>query len=145
MKWQIVAAGEPSLAYAREGVADYAARLRHYGSFSLAFVKAGTPAETAARLWKASEGGLRVLLDERGGLWSTSDFVSRVRDWENRSVRKVSFLIGASDGHREEDRQAADMVLALSPLTMQHELALVVLLEQLYRVMTIKRGEPYHR
>jgi len=62
-----------------------------------------------------------------------------------RGVKRMSFLIGASDGHTEELRQQADFVWALSSLTMQHELALLVLTEQLYRIETMKKGEPYHR
>ena len=57
----------------------------------------------------------------------------------------MSFLIGAADGHTAELRKSCDMVLSLSSLTMQHELALVVLLEQRYRIASLRTGEPYHR
>ena len=60
-------------------------------------------------------------------------------------LKKVAFLIGGADGHPPELRERCDEIWSLSRMTMQHELALVVLLEQLYRVFTIKRGEPYHR
>ncbi len=60
-------------------------------------------------------------------------------------VKTVAFLIGAADGHTQELRDTCDMVLSLSTLTMQHELALIVLLEQLYRLACIKSGSPYHR
>ena len=50
-----------------------------------------------------------------------------------------------ADGHPEELRQAADETWSLSTMTLQHELALVVLLEQLYRAFSIQRGDPYHR
>jgi 23S rRNA (pseudouridine1915-N3)-methyltransferase len=63
----------------------------------------------------------------------------------NPGIKTISLLIGASDGHTKDLRSQADEVWSLSPLTLQHELALVVLLEQLYRAYTIKRGEPYHR
>ncbi|MGE9269861.1 MAG: 23S rRNA (pseudouridine(1915)-N(3))-methyltransferase RlmH, partial [Verrucomicrobiales bacterium] len=63
----------------------------------------------------------------------------------NGAIKTVSFLIGASDGHTASLRTQVDKVWCLSKLTLQHELALVVLLEQLYRVATIRRGEPYHR
>ena len=58
---------------------------------------------------------------------------------------QVPFLVGGSDGHSDEVRAKADRVLSLSSLTLQHELALVVLLEQLYRGYAILRGLPYHR
>ena len=60
-------------------------------------------------------------------------------------IKSVAFLIGASDGHTDELRTKADLLLSLSSLTLQHELALVVLLEQLYRVASMKAGSPYHR
>ena len=84
-------------------------------------------------------------MDERGESLTTSQLTKRLQDWEMRGVKRASYLIGASDGHTQELRNEADLVWALSPLTLQHELALVVLLEQIYRVATIQRGEPYHR
>jgi 23S rRNA (pseudouridine1915-N3)-methyltransferase len=57
----------------------------------------------------------------------------------------VAFLIGAADGHTPALRDACDHVLCLGKHTMQHELALVVLLEQIYRVHTLLAGSPYHR
>jgi 23S rRNA (pseudouridine1915-N3)-methyltransferase len=54
-------------------------------------------------------------------------------------------LIGAADGHNASLRDACDLLLTLSPFTLQHELALLVLLEQLYRVASLKSGSPYHR
>jgi 23S rRNA (pseudouridine1915-N3)-methyltransferase len=72
--------------------------------------------------------------------------VDAIGNLERRGdIKEVSFLIGGADGHDPAVRHAADLVWALSPLTLQHELALVVLLEQLYRAYSIKRGEPYHR
>lgn len=84
-------------------------------------------------------------MDERGACPTTTELLTLYNKWEMRGVKKVCFLIGASDGHTQELRDQADYVLSLSSLTLQHELALVVLLEQVYRLATIKRGEPYHR
>lgn len=67
------------------------------------------------------------------------------QQWQLHSIKKVAFLIGASDGHTQALRSRCDHILALSKLTLQHELALVVLMEQLYRVYTILAGMPYHR
>lgn len=146
MKFQIIAAGKPALAYAKAGIEEYRKRLRRYGSFELHYIKAGDSQTVSRELFRRSEGTLRVVMDERGKQPTTSDFVAQVSAWELRGeIKTISFLIGASDGHTEELRSQADLVWALSPLTYQHELALVVLLEQLYRVQTIKRGEPYHR
>jgi 23S rRNA (pseudouridine1915-N3)-methyltransferase len=60
-------------------------------------------------------------------------------------VKTVAFLIGGADGHSAELREKSDRVLSLSSFTMQHELALLVLFEQLYRVASLASGSPYHR
>lgn len=145
MKWKILPTGKPALAYAKSGVEEYLKRLSRYATVELNPVREGRAHEVAAALWRQSEGGVRVLLDERGALWSTEELRRQVDAWEMDRVRQVSWLIGPADGHRSEDREQADAVVALSRFTLQHELALVLLLEQIYRVYTMKRGEPYHR
>ena len=145
MKHQIIAAGKPALAYAKTGVAEYLKRLSRYGSYELKHIKDGNSEDVSGRLHSASTGTLRIVLDERGESLTTTSLTSRLQKWEMRGMKRASYLIGASDGHTESLRGEADMVWALSPLTLQPELALLVLLEQLYRVATIQRGEPYHR
>ncbi|MGN0828985.1 MAG: 23S rRNA (pseudouridine(1915)-N(3))-methyltransferase RlmH [Akkermansia sp.] len=145
MDFRVVAAARPSLAYAREGVAFFEQRLRPLGRVELRYVRDGSAAEVSARLLAASEGCLRVALDERGENWSTREFEAHVRRWQLQSVKHVAFLVGAADGHSPALRAAADYILCLGRQTMQHELALVVLLEQLYRVHTLLANSPYHR
>ena len=96
-------------------------------------------------LLNASEGAFRIVLDERGERLTTSAFVGKVQTWQNSGQKKVALLIGGADGHSEQVRDSADLILSLSGFTLQHELALVVLLEQIYRVHTVLKGEPYHR
>ena len=146
MKWQIAAIGKPSLRYAKDGVAEYQKRLRRYARVSLDFDSKDAGKEgNSQRLLELSEGSVRLVLDERGEKWTTTERVKHVERWQMDGVKRVSLLIGGADGHTEELRRSADHVIALSGLTLQHELALVVLLEQIYRVHTVMRGEPYHR
>jgi 23S rRNA (pseudouridine1915-N3)-methyltransferase len=146
MKVQIIAAGRPALAYAKLGVDEYLKRLGRYGAYGMEVVKSGTREEVSARLLERSRGSYRIALDERGEMLGTRSFAERLDALALRGdVKSLSFLIGGSDGHSVELREACGMVLSLSPLTMQHELALVVLLEQLYRVETLRSGSPYHR
>ncbi len=145
MKHQILVAGKPALAYAKTGTAEYLKRLQRYGSYELKHIRDGSSDDVSRRLHEASAGTLRIVMDERGESLTTDQLSQRIQDWEMRGVKRASYLIGASDGHTQQLRNDADMVWALSPLTLQHELALVVLLEQIYRVATIQRGEPYHR
>lgn len=146
MTWKILAAGKPALAYAKTGIAEYLKRLKRGAKVELTYLKAGDSESVSADLLARSEGTFRIALDERGKDWTTDQFVDQLNTWEmDPGIKTISLLIGASDGHTPELRQKANAIWALSPLTLQHELALVILLEQLYRAYTIKRGEPYHR
>ena len=145
MEILILAAAKPSIAYAREGVQFFEQRLRPLGRVELRYVKAGSSEEVSRRLLEASRGCLRLAMDERGANWSTREWESHFRCWQLRAVKRVALLIGAADGHTPELREACDAVISLGRHTMQHELALVVLLEQVYRVHTLLAGSPYHR
>ena len=145
MDFRIIAAAKPSIAYAREGVRFFEERLRPLGKVEIRYVKDGDSAAVSRRLLEASEGCLRIAMDERGENWTTREFERRAREWQLRAVKHVAFLIGAADGHTEELRRSCDHVLCLGRHTMQHELALVVLLEQVYRLHTLLAGSPYHR
>jgi 23S rRNA (pseudouridine1915-N3)-methyltransferase len=140
VRYRIVTVGKPSLAFAREAVGLYLPRLERFAKVEVVHVRDG------GRLLSATAGTLRVVLDEGGQLLDTAGFTAQLGRWaDDPGVKAVSFLVGGADGHPDEVRAAADHLLALSPLTLQHELALAVLLEQLYRAHSILGGAPYHR
>ncbi len=145
MRWGLHAIGRPRLAYAKEGAEMYLERIHRYRKLELHLHRADHPVSEGRRLLVASEGAYRVVLDERGQLCDTGALLHRVESWSMYSVKEVALLIGGAGGHTDEVRAKADWIWALSPLTMQHELALVVLLEQLYRVETLINNHPYHR
>ena len=145
MNHRILAFGKPALGYAKEGIALYEKRLKPYAPTKIEYLRDCPEPKRTARHLDASKGTLRIVLDERGESPTSAQFAKRLEKWQLDAHREVTYLIGAADGHTEALRAEADMIWALSPLTLQHELALVVLLEQLYRAHTILRGEPYHR
>ena len=146
MRIRILVAGKPALAYAKSGVAEYLKRLTRYGNHELIHLKAGDSESVSQALLERSEGSYRIALDERGKALDTASWAKCFETLELRGdIKAVSFLIGASDGHTPALREQANEIWCLSKLTLQHELALVVLLEQIYRVATYRRGEPYHR
>ena len=146
MTWKIYAAGKPALAYAKTGIAEYLKRLGRGPKVEVIYLKASDSETVSRDLLARSAGTFRIALDERGTAWTTDQLVEKINQWEMDSgLKTISLLIGASDGHTAALRRESDAIWALSPLTLQHELALLVLLEQLYRTYTIKRGEPYHR
>lgn len=147
MNWHILAIGKPKLVFAKLGIEEYVKRLAPFTSLSIDFLKAQpSREEESAALLKRSAGSFRILLDERGEQLTSRALAGRISAWEQRaSVKTIALLVGGADGHSDELRRAADWQWALSNLTLQHELALVLLLEQIYRAHTIKAGLPYHR
>jgi len=145
MKWKIVIAGKPALKFAKDGIAEYEKRLRRFATVEIVIVRDGSSEDVSDRLLKASEGCFRVALDERGESWTTMQFVDSVNTWEMQGVKQVALLIGAADGHTAALRTQCDAALQLSAMTLQHEFALLLLLEQIYRVYNVKVGTPYHR
>jgi len=105
----------------------------------------GRAAEEGARLLKRRPQGVLVALDERGAAWSSADLAEALRRWADRGAGNAAFAIGGADGHPDAVREAADAVVALSAMTLPHLLARVVILEQIYRAITICVGHPYHR
>jgi len=145
VRWNIFAIGKPKLDFARLGIEEYAARLKPFATVRIEYLKAASRADESRALLERSEGMLRVVLDERGGHVTSRELAKRIEGWEQRGPRDFAVLVGGADGHTDALRQAADWTWSLSKLTLQHELALVVTLEQIYRAYTIKGGLPYHR
>jgi len=85
-----------------------------------------------------------VLLDSLGKQFSSEELAKFLGDYQERNPLPLLFAIGAADGFSEEARKSATLVLSLGKMTLAHELARVVLLEQLYRAFTILKGHPYH-
>lgn len=88
--------------------------------------------------------GTIVALDERGRSFTTDAFAKWVADRRDRA-EDTTFVIGGAFGLDEVVRKRASLILSMAPWTLQHELARLVLAEQLYRAGTIQRGEPYHK
>lgn len=86
-----------------------------------------------------------VCLDEHAKALDSATFSKAIEKWSESGARPITFLIGGSWGLAERVKQRADISLSLSPLTMPHALARIVLLEQLYRALTILKGKEYHK
>ena len=88
---------------------------------------------------------LTVLLDVEGGQWDSAELAAQIEAWQGRSVKEVAFVVGGHLGVSEAVRRRADVRWSLSRLTLTHEMARVLLAEQLYRAFTIMRGLPYQK
>jgi 23S rRNA (pseudouridine1915-N3)-methyltransferase len=91
------------------------------------------------------ERAITVILDERGSTMNSAAFAGRLQDWRGAERAALAFIIGGADGLAPSLRDKADLALAFGPLTWPHQLARIMLLEQLYRAVTILGGHPYHR
>jgi 23S rRNA (pseudouridine1915-N3)-methyltransferase len=145
MQWHVFAIGKPRLGFARDGIEEYAKRLRPLAGVTIEYLKPGSGEDESEALLRRSEGMWRVALDERGEGITSRELAARVGRWEQERIKSVALLIGGADGHSEGLRGRVDWTWSLSRLTIQHELALVMVLEQVYRAYAIKGGLPYHR
>ena len=85
-----------------------------------------------------------ILMDSRGKEFSSEQFAKFLGDYQDRNPLPLIFAIGSADGFSDAARAAAQHTISLGKMTLAHELARVVLLEQIYRAFTILKGHPYH-
>lgn len=85
-----------------------------------------------------------VLMDSRGQEFTSEEFARFLGNYQDRNPLPLLFAIGGAEGFSRETRSRAQYVISLGRITLPHELARVVLLEQIYRAFTILKGHPYH-
>jgi 23S rRNA (pseudouridine1915-N3)-methyltransferase len=140
LKLVVLAVGKIRERHLREAADDYLKRLQRYARCDEIEVR-----DTAA-LERAIPGDAVVIaLMIDGEAVGSEVFANKLEKWASRGKGIVAFLIGGAEGLPPELARRADTRLSLSSLTLPHRLARVVLFEQLYRAMTILRGEPYAR
>ena len=90
-------------------------------------------------------GSVNIVLDERGETWSSTKLARKLEAWRDGGKREARFLIGAADGHDDDERQTADVLLSFGTATWPHLLVRAMLAEQLFRATSILMNHPYHR
>jgi 23S rRNA (pseudouridine1915-N3)-methyltransferase len=152
----LISVGKTAESFVRDACADYAARIRRYADLDLAVVpQESVPAPGKKEYILRREGSrirekvppsaLRIVLDERGKNFTSEAFSRELERWMTTGVREAVFILGGAHGLEEALKEEADLRFSLSPLTMTHGLARVILLEQIYRAFTLIRKEPYHK
>ncbi|MEP7345854.1 MAG: 23S rRNA (pseudouridine(1915)-N(3))-methyltransferase RlmH [Gemmatimonadaceae bacterium] len=153
MRFTIVAVGRTRDAALAAAVAEYEARAGRYWPLETTEVREGgggtRPPEEARRregeqLLLRAGGALLVACDEQGERLTSREFSAAMQRWREDG-RDVAFLVGGAHGLAPDVLQRATRRLSLAPWTLPHEMARLVLAEQLYRAGTIVRGEPYHK
>jgi 23S rRNA (pseudouridine1915-N3)-methyltransferase len=152
MKVVIAAVGKPRNAVLAAAIEHYEERAARYWPLEVREVKEesgrASPDQVkdkeAERLAARTEGAAVVVCDERGTSMTSAEFATFLQGARERA-RDIAFVIGGAYGLAESIRASAQRRIALAPWTLPHELARLVLAEQLYRAGTIVRGEPYHK
>lgn len=154
MKLCLLTVGKPSRSGLGSAVDDYAGRISRFMPFSERHVKTAPSSlseaeirqrESAALREAIGEGAWHVVLDERGWQPTSVEFARRLERERDNGRREAVFCIGGAVGHDPAFVDEADLALSLSRLTLPHDLARLVLVEQLYRACTIMAGLPYHK
>lgn len=121
---------------------DYLKRLSRYVEVEAVALKDEAALTNQARAARSKH--TLVLLDERGRQFSSEELAKFLGGFQDRNPVPLIFAVGPADGFTAQTRQSAALVLSLGKMTLPHELARVVLLEQLYRAFTILKRHPYH-
>lgn len=150
----MVVVGSPKRGPVADAIAEYEERARRYWPLTVDEVREESAKSRTAPQVKAAEGerilarvpdGARVIAcDVKGNRWSSEQLAAELRDVRDGG-RDLCFLIGGAFGLGDTILQRAQGRLSLSDFTLPHEMARLVLAEQLYRAGTIVRGEPYHK
>jgi 23S rRNA (pseudouridine1915-N3)-methyltransferase len=153
MRLRLIWVGKTRSEPLRSLVDDYLRRLSRFARCEVTELREGAGADDRAVLAEEGKriadaipaGSFVVLLDVEGRQWSSQELAAELERWQNEGRREVAFVVGGHLGVSEEVRARADVRWSLSRLTLTHEMARVVLAEQLYRGFTILRGLPYQK
>ena len=129
---------------------EYLQRLSHFVKCETTEIRDSAPhegkeIEGKRILEKLNQTPFVCLLDVTGRKVSSPELAKEIEKWQNAGTKEISFVIGGADGVSDEVAESASVVLSLSFLTFTHEMARVVMLEQLYRAFTIIKGFPYQK
>lgn len=152
MRIRFIWPGKTKDEHLRALVAEYLKRLTRFVRCEVVETRetAGTDPASMAKesrriLDAIPAGSVTVLLDVKGREWNSPELADEVRRWENDSTKEVAIVIGGPEGVSSEVAARAQKRWRLSRLTLTHEMARVVTVEQLYRAYTINRGLPYQK
>lgn len=125
---------------------EYLGRLSHFVKYEIVEIRDSDKETEGNRiLEKLNPSSAVCLLDVEGKSVSSHGVAKEIERWQNAGTKEITFIIGGADGVSSKVAERADFRLSLSILTFTHEMARVVILEQLYRAFTIIKGYPYQK
>ena len=153
MRLRFVWVGKTRDEHLRALVEEYLKRLRRFARFEIVEVRESAARSNDAGIEEEGRrilGGLHadavvVLLDVEGHEWSSTELAAQIEKWQTGGAKEVAFVVGGHRGVSNEVRERARWRWSLSRLTLTHEMARVLLAEQIYRAYTITHGLPYQK
>ena len=139
MKIRIIAVGKLKKGYVAQGVKDFKERIAHYTSLEIIEVEQENMPKYL------SEKFFNIALDRNGKQFNSEDFAKFIEEKMVYFKKDISFFIGGADGFSGDFVKSCDFSLSFSKMTFPHEIARLLLLEQIYRAFTIIKGEQYHK
>ena len=144
---------ERELAERYRKLAAVAGRSAGLNAFDIVEIKESRAGDTARRMLEESiaianiipERAITVILDERGESMNSASFAGRLQGWRSEDRPALVFIVGGADGVAASLREKSNLRLSFGAATWPHQLVRIMLLEQLYRAVTILSGHPYHR
>lgn len=153
MRLRLIWTGKTRDAHLRALSDDYLKRLSHFVRCEISELRESAGSEKKAGIDKDSkrisdglrQGAVNVLLDPEGAEWSSEQLAEQIQRWQDGGTKELTFIVGGPNGVSPELSSRVSKRWSLSRLTLTHEMARVVLLEQLYRAYTIIHGLPYQK
>jgi 23S rRNA (pseudouridine1915-N3)-methyltransferase len=155
MKVKFIVVGKTDAGYFREAISVYENRLKHYTSFEMIYItdvkNAGNLSESQLKskegksiIAQLNSGDELILLDQKGKMFSSSEFSLLLSNKINTGNRSIAFVAGGAYGFSDDVYAQASQMVSLSRMTFTHQMVRLIFIEQLYRAFTIIKGESYH-
>ncbi len=152
MRYALYTIGKTQEKYLQTGIDIYRKKLTHYCQLDYEEIKAKKLSDPQQQrelhakliLDKIESSDKVILLDERGSPYTSLELSQRVDKWQMSGARRIVLVIGGPYGHHQSLYDRADEQLSMSKFTFTHDMSRLILLEQMYRAMSILRNEPYH-
>lgn len=156
MNIKVLAVGKIKEKYTKDAILEFEKRLSSYCSFSIVEIPAEPIIDdNSYEKYKKAEGQKILLnikpdayvitLEIEGKLLSSQDFAQKIKDVSSEGTNELIFVIGGANGLSKEVKNRADFNLSFSKMTFTHQMARLILVEQIYRAFKILNGENYHR
>ncbi|HEV2883502.1 MAG TPA: 23S rRNA (pseudouridine(1915)-N(3))-methyltransferase RlmH [Pyrinomonadaceae bacterium] len=153
MRLRVIWTGKTKDAHLRALIEDYSKRLSHFVKFEISELRESSGTQGKAGIDRDSkrisdglpDGAIIVVLDAEGREWTSQELANEIQRWQDTGTKEVAFIVGGPSGVSEKISARANKRWSLSRLTLTHEMARLVMLEQLYRAYTIINGLPYQK